>query len=194
LLTKDDARREFERIFADDPDLVERVDTESLPQSVRIRMRSGQSVDALRERFAGAPGVDEVVEFKPFGGLFADRDVTIPPHGLDGLAVDVEIFLDLEATDDEARAVESALAKDAAVASVDEVTKPEAFEEFREVFAGQPSLVENVDPDGFPASFRVTLVDSADAAAFEARYRQLPGVDEVVSPDVSVGCFGFPTR
>jgi cell division transport system permease protein len=48
-----------------------------------------------------------------------------------------------------------------AVANVDYQNKEEAFQRFKEVFAGQPTVVENVDPEAIPASLRVHLNDTS---------------------------------
>lgn len=59
-------------------------------------------------------------------------------------------------------------------------SKQDAYERFAEQFADQPELVESVDPDVLPASFRVRLTDAGDAAAIVERFRGAPGVEEVV--------------
>ena len=48
-----------------------------------------------------------------------------------------------------------------AVASVEYETKEEAYQRFRELFANQPSVIENTDPDAIPASLRVKLADTS---------------------------------
>ncbi len=48
-----------------------------------------------------------------------------------------------------------------AVASVDFESKAEAWERYKSIFASQPALIENVDPESIPASLRVNLSDTA---------------------------------
>lgn len=62
------------------------------------------------------------------------------------------------------------------------VTKEETFEEFREFFAGDPELLENISPETMPPSFRVRPTD-VDAGAVEAlgqTFETKPGVRTVV--------------
>ncbi|HEY7400815.1 MAG TPA: permease-like cell division protein FtsX [Actinomycetota bacterium] len=47
-----------------------------------------------------------------------------------------------------------------AVASVTYQSKDEAYERFKELFAGKPVFTENVSPDAIPASLRVHLTDT----------------------------------
>ena len=66
---------------------------------------------------------------------------------------------------------------------VDEVfyeSKQEAYERFTELFADQPSLVESIEPDTLPASFRVSLVNPNLFNVIRDRFAAYPGVDEVV--------------
>ena len=66
---------------------------------------------------------------------------------------------------------------------VDEVfyeSKQEAYDRFTELFADQPSLVESIDPDTLPASFRVSLVNPALFNVIRDQFGAYPGVDEVV--------------
>jgi cell division transport system permease protein len=54
-----------------------------------------------------------------------------------------------------------------AVESVEYESKEEAYERFLQLFAGQPTVIENADPDAIPASLRVKLADTA-------QYEQVP--------------------
>ncbi|MEX0984618.1 MAG: permease-like cell division protein FtsX [Actinomycetota bacterium] len=48
-----------------------------------------------------------------------------------------------------------------AVESVEYESKEEAYARFLELFANQPSVIENTDPAAIPASFRVKLADTS---------------------------------
>jgi cell division transport system permease protein len=48
-----------------------------------------------------------------------------------------------------------------AVESVTFESKEEAYQRFRELFANQPAVVENADPEAIPASLRVKLADTS---------------------------------
>ncbi|HEX6844207.1 MAG TPA: permease-like cell division protein FtsX [Actinomycetota bacterium] len=54
-----------------------------------------------------------------------------------------------------------------AVESVEYESKEEAYERFLQLFAGQPTVIENADPDAIPASLRVKLADTS-------QYEQVP--------------------
>lgn len=59
-------------------------------------------------------------------------------------------------------------------------SKEEAYERFTELFRNQPSLVETVDPDILPASFRVKLVDPDQFVVIAQQFQAFPGVEEII--------------
>ncbi|MFM8972798.1 MAG: cell division protein FtsX, partial [Actinomycetota bacterium] len=59
-LTKDDALKEFRRLFRDQPDLVNSVDAASLPSSFRVAPIEAELTQTVADRFQSQPGVDEV--------------------------------------------------------------------------------------------------------------------------------------
>lgn len=66
---------------------------------------------------------------------------------------------------------------------VDEVfyeSKQEAYDRFTELFEDQPSLVESIDPDTLPASFRVSLVNPNLFNVIRDQFSAYPGVDDIV--------------
>jgi cell division transport system permease protein len=74
---------------------------------------------------------------------------------------------------------------------VDQVTyftKSEALEEFRTLFADQPSLIEVVeeDPSTLPASLRIKPTEAADYGSIHDRLAVIPGVREVSSADEAI--------
>ena len=52
------------------------------------------------------------------------------------------------------------------------------FERFKEAFADQPTLIENVSPDALPPSFRVQLTSSETFDHVAAMAEALPGVTQ----------------
>ncbi|MEX0953286.1 MAG: permease-like cell division protein FtsX, partial [Nitriliruptoraceae bacterium] len=66
------------------------------------------------------------------------------------------------------------------VAEVFYESKQEAYERFTELFRDQPNLVESVDPDILPASFRVRLHDPSLFAVIAEQFAAYPGVEEIV--------------
>jgi cell division transport system permease protein len=75
-----------------------------------------------------------------------------------------------------------------AVANVDYQNKEEAYQRFKEVFAGQRSVVENVDPEAIPASLRVHLNDTSQygqvTAALGCAENQTTGTMECSEPGI----------
>jgi cell division transport system permease protein len=59
-------------------------------------------------------------------------------------------------------------------------SKDEAYERFIELFEDQPNLVDSVDPDVLPASFRVKLENPQLFAVIAEQFQEYPGVEEVV--------------
>ncbi len=66
------------------------------------------------------------------------------------------------------------------VAEVFYESKEDAYERFTELFKDQPNLIESVDPDILPASFRVRLQDPALFAVIAEQFEAYPGVEEIV--------------
>jgi len=66
---------------------------------------------------------------------------------------------------------------------VDEVlyeSKQDAYERFTELFRDQPNLVEAVEPDILPASFRVSLVNPDEFAIIAQQFEAYPGVEDII--------------
>ena len=74
------------------------------------------------------------------------------------------------------------------VESVAFFSKAQALEEFRELFADQPSLIEVVeeDPSTLPASLRIKPTEAADYGAIGDRLAVIAGVREVSSADEAI--------
>ena len=66
------------------------------------------------------------------------------------------------------------------VAEVYYESKQEAYDRFKELFRNQPTLVDAIEPDTLPASFRVKLTDPAQFGVVASQFASYPGVEEVV--------------
>lgn len=66
------------------------------------------------------------------------------------------------------------------VAEVYYESKREAYERFQELFRNQPTLVDAIEPDTLPASFRVKLTDPSQFGVVASQFASYPGVEEVV--------------
>lgn len=93
--------------------------------------------------------------------------------------VEISVFLLDDAAPGELEAIEADLANTPQVEEVTYVSKARAYEEFKELFRGQPEMVESLPRDALPASYRVKLTDAKYAEAVAASIDGAPGVDEV---------------
>ncbi|MFW2339016.1 MAG: cell division protein FtsX [Acidimicrobiia bacterium] len=66
------------------------------------------------------------------------------------------------------------------------VGKAEAYQEFQEMFASNPAMLENVNPAILPASIRIKLLNIEEYRAIQLRLIDQPVVKEVTSPGESI--------
>ena len=66
------------------------------------------------------------------------------------------------------------------------VGKAEAYQEFQEMFASNPAMLENVNPAILPASIRIKLNDIEQYRGIQLRLIDQPVVKEVTSPGESI--------
>jgi len=59
-------------------------------------------------------------------------------------------------------------------------SKEEAYDRFTELFKDQPNLLEIVEPDILPASFRVSLIDPDEFLVIAQQFEAYPGVEDIV--------------
>ena len=94
--------------------------------------------------------------------------------------VQVSIFLTDDVTDDQRSAIEQKLKASDEVKNFVYESKDEAYKRFKEQFAQQPDLVNNVGPDALPESFRVELVNPERYSVIAAEFPNgQNGVDQV---------------
>jgi cell division transport system permease protein len=94
--------------------------------------------------------------------------------------VQVSIFLADGVTDDQRNAIQTQLKASPEVKSYVYESKDEAYKRFKEQFAQQPDLVNNVGPDALPESFRVELVNPERYSVIAAEFPNgQNGVDQV---------------
>jgi cell division transport system permease protein len=92
------------------------------------------------------------------------------------------VFMNPTANDDQLASVRKALESSPEVRKVEFVDKTAAYQEFRTLFARQPELLDAVDQNAMPPSFKVAPA-SSDADVISALGKQFendPGVREVV--------------
>ena len=72
------------------------------------------------------------------------------------------------------------------VESASFVDKAEAYQEFQEMFASNPAMLENVNPAILPASIRIKLINIEQYRGIQLRLIDQPVVKEVTSPGESI--------
>ena len=103
----------------------------------------------------------------------------ITTHWQDDVVINV--FLLPDASEAQIAAARTTIGDYKEVKDVTFVSKAEAHEEFQEMFAHEKELVENVDVDTLPASFRISLNDPDTLETVSERMEKIEGVDEVIS-------------
>jgi cell division transport system permease protein len=100
--------------------------------------------------------------------------------------VEVSIFLCDEITacppitEEQREQLRTDLEDQPVVAEVFYESKQDAYERFTELFRDQPSLVESIEPDTLPASFRVRLQNPNLFGVIAEQFEAYPGVEEIV--------------
>ncbi len=94
--------------------------------------------------------------------------------------VEVSVFLKDSITEPQRLHLQETLVAIPEVDTVEYESREEAYERFKEIFANQPNLVQNVPPDAMPMSYRVKLADPEKFDVIAARLAGQPGIDKVV--------------
>ena len=96
--------------------------------------------------------------------------------------IEFVIFMQRDPSPEQIDAVRTDLEQSPEVAKIEYVDKKAAYEEFKRLFADSPEMVDSVDPDGLPPSFRVEPVNKeVDAVeALGKTYSTMSGVGQVV--------------
>ncbi|MBU6328665.1 MAG: ABC transporter permease [Acidobacteria bacterium] len=96
--------------------------------------------------------------------------------------IEFVIFMQSNPSQEQVEAVRTDLEQSPEVAKVEYVDKKAAYEEFKALFADSPELVDSVDPETLPPSFRVEPVNKeVDAVeALGKTYSTMSGVNQVV--------------
>ena len=112
------------------------------------------------------------------GALLVERQVRLMT-GEWAQKVEVSVFLRDDASPEEIDALATEINEIPEVQEVYFENREEAYENFQELFRDNPALVENVDPDAMPQSYRVKLVDPADFPVIRARLAGNPAIDQI---------------
>jgi len=106
-------------------------------------------------------------------------------HGTERIkgGVRLEVFMTVQATEDQIGEVEAALAADPQVKDFRFLDKQAAYEEFTRIFRKDPDLVKNVDAEALPTSFRIVPEEAEFTNQIKRRFEPLAGVDDVATPE-----------
>jgi cell division transport system permease protein len=106
-------------------------------------------------------------------------------HGTEKIkgGVRLEVYMLVNATDEQISDVRSELAHDPNVRSFRFLSKADAYDEFQHIFHDQPDLLNSISENDLPASFRVAPVRAEMTELVKEQYDTAPGVDEASTPD-----------
>jgi cell division transport system permease protein len=93
--------------------------------------------------------------------------------------VEVSVFLRDDASPEQIQALQAKISELPEVETYYFETKQQAYEQFKRIFSDSPSLVNNVDAESLPQSFRIKLVDPEQFAVIRARLTGEPAIDEI---------------
>jgi cell division transport system permease protein len=100
---------------------------------------------------------------------------------------EVAIYLKSGISVQEQQALQQMIATDPLIRGSEYVSQPQAFANFKKLFADEPALVASVtDPTILPASFQVSLKDPKQLSDIAAEYSAQPGVDSVNDPQATL--------
>src|SRR6478735_4051501 len=99
-------------------------------------------------------------------------------HGTERIkgGVRLEVFMTVNATEDQINDVRTALEQDPQVKDSRYLDKAAAYEEFKRIFRKDPDLVKNVDAEALPTSFRIVPEQAEFTNQIKRRFEPLAGV------------------
>jgi cell division transport system permease protein len=93
--------------------------------------------------------------------------------------VQVAVFMQPQATQNEIAAVGHELASTPGVKSFHYVDKTQAYSEFKVIFGANSDIVDAVTPDELPTSYRVVPTNAGDVSELGNQFKGQPGVFQV---------------
>ncbi|HEX5586567.1 MAG TPA: permease-like cell division protein FtsX [Acidimicrobiia bacterium] len=105
-------------------------------------------------------------------------------HGTERIkgGVTLEIFMTVDATQQQIDDVKSALEADSNVKTFRFLDKAAAYEEFQRIFKRNPELVQSIEAKDLPTSFRVAPKKAELTPTVQSTFQTSPGVDSVKTP------------
>ena len=93
--------------------------------------------------------------------------------------LDVSVYLKDGITSPQRKSVERQLEASPEVQSFEYLTKEQAFERFKRLFAGNPQLVANATPDDLPATYLVRMKDPERYTVLAQQFSRAAGIEQV---------------
>ena len=100
--------------------------------------------------------------------------------------VELEVFMNVEATDGQITDVRNELSDMPTVKSFKFLDHTAAYNEFKRIFRDSPDLVKNVTPEALPTSYRIVPSDAKDTAAIAQHFEARTGVWRVVTAEEQI--------
>ncbi len=177
-ISKEEAYEEFRNLYEGRPELLETLPRDSLPASFRVQVADAEDLVRVLETSSRAI---ENVESRPdpavlecLAEMLCDRPIPL----------ELAIFVREGASQAQVEDLRQKLAARDDIASLEYISKKEAYEEFRKLYEDQPELFETIPRRGLPASFRIEATDEAALARLEEL--ESPAIEEILG--------GFATR
>jgi cell division transport system permease protein len=106
-------------------------------------------------------------------------------HGTERIkgGVRLEIFMNVDATDEQIATVRTGLENDPDVKSFRFFDKEDALDEFKRIFRKEPDLVKNITAEALPTSYRIVPERAEQTNAIQRRFEAEPGVEDVATPE-----------
>jgi cell division transport system permease protein len=150
----------------------------------RIAYFSRETIVSLRRNvLMTVAGIATVaVSLALFGGIqmlskWVDNGTEVIKGG-----VTLEVFMRVNASEDQINAVSAELQQDPNVKSVKYLDKKAAYEEFLKIFRRQPDITRDITAEDLPPSFRVAPVRAELTNVVKRQFETKQGVQDVTTP------------
>jgi cell division transport system permease protein len=100
--------------------------------------------------------------------------------------VELEVWMEVKATEPEIAAIKAELARDPQVKSIEFVSHEKAYSIFKQIEHGNRALLESIKPEDLPVSFLVVPTDVKLTQSVAARFSGRTGVHNVTTADKQV--------
>ncbi len=100
--------------------------------------------------------------------------------------VEFEIYMKTDATREQINSLRDQLDSDNQIKTAKYISKEQAYKDFQRIFRDKPDLVNTVDANALPASFRVAPKQVKQTTELRDKYNTRPGVDEAITADKAI--------